>query len=250
MKPFYAVLGTTLLMLTGTVALADSHMATIQTAVPLNKVTYQIVDEDWASSQTAKVTVAMDASLNQTKLDRIHQDLQAKLNNIAANANWHITTFQRVKNDSGLEQIHAEAQVRLSTTHLSSLRVNAKNVSTPGEKFTVQSIDYSPSTVDIQTVHANLRSRIYQQAKTELANLNKLYPKQPPYYLHKIDFNTVSTTPAPQMMMATATRNRATSDTDSDLPTSKQITETATVVLASQPDKAAPHTNALDSKVR
>lgn len=242
MKRIDRILSTLTLTLFSTMALASGDVANIRTVVPLNKVTYQVVEKGWATSQTAKVTVAMDASLNQAKLDHIHQDLQSKLDSIAKGANWHITTFQRVRNDSGLEQIHAQAQTRLNTANLSNVRVSAKKISTPGEKFTIQSIDYSPSTMDIQAVHASLRARIYQQAKTELASLNKLYANQL-YYLHQIDFNTVIAAPRPQMMMATATRAAPGSadDTDNNLPTSEQITETATVVLASKPNQGTGH---------
>ncbi len=202
---------------------------------PLNTVTYQFVQEGWATSDTAEVTMAIDASVGQAKLDLIHQDIQAKLKQAAGNADWHITVFQRDKNNSGLEQIHAEASARLPIAGLGAIRANAKKLSSPGETFSVQNIDYSPSTAEIQKQHAELRDSMYAAVKAELARLNKVYPDQP-YYLHEIDFGTALTAPMPRAMLATERSPQGLAQNDENsLPMSQQITEMATVILASKP---------------
>jgi hypothetical protein len=214
-------------------AILSAQPATIITWPPLDTITYQVVQEGWTNSQSAEVTVAIDANLDQAKLDRIQQDIQTKLQQVALNADWRITVFQRDKSNSGLEQVHAEASARLPLAGLSSIRAAAKKVSIQGETFTVQNIDYSPSTAEVEAVHADLRNSIYSQVKPELARLNKLYPDKA-YYLHQIDFNTVLSAPSPRMMLATA-HPQAEGDSANDLPVSQRIVETATVVLASKP---------------
>ncbi|MCD6055541.1 MAG: hypothetical protein K0R12_503 [Gammaproteobacteria bacterium] len=196
----------------------------------LNTITYQVVQEGWANSQTAEVTVAIDGNLDQAKLDRIQQDIQTKLQQVALNVDWRITVFQRDKSNSGLEQVHVEASARLPLAALGSIRAAAKKVSVQGETFTVQNIDYSPSTAEIEAVHADLRNSIYAEVKPELARLSKLYPDQS-YYLHQIDFNTVLSAPSPRMMLATATPQAEAGGANDLL--SQRIVETATVVLAS-----------------
>lgn len=217
------------------VALSLSTISTVAIAAntnypPLDKVSFQLSAEQWATTQTAKVTVRVNATLTDSQLGAIHTVLMNNLKKIAADAKWHITEFNRSKNQSGLEQLYATAQARIPETALSSLRQKAKAVTKPGATYTIGSIDFSPSQAEIQTVKANLRSNIYAQTKAELARLNKEYPSER-FFLHSINFNSGVVMPRPQMR--TMVLAEAKVGNSAPMAVSDKITLNANVVLAS-----------------
>src|ERR1700734_3787977 len=77
---------------------------------PLPQVTLQLSAEQWVTTQTAKVTVAMDALLNKEQLATAQQNFQAALNKIAGDATWHIIHFSQSESKANLEQLHAVAE--------------------------------------------------------------------------------------------------------------------------------------------
>ncbi len=199
----------------------------IQTMQP-GKVSLQLSAEKWATTKSAKVIVGINATLNDTQLTSIHSDILQKLKKIVPNADWHITEFNRNKNQSGLEQLMAAATARVPENELSNLRKNAKAVSKPGESYTIRTIEYSPSLKEIETVEANLRNEIYQEAKQELTRLNKVYPEEH-FFLQDINFNGNLIVPKPQpasMMFAKVATSAA-------MSVSQKITLNAVVTLAS-----------------
>lgn len=201
---------------------------------PLNQISLQLNAEQWAATQTANVVVSVDASLDKLGLGEAQQTVLQKLNSIAK-ANWQITRFDRSQDQSGLETVHIEAQTRLATNALAGLRDAAKNVSKPGQTYRIQSIEFTPSLAEIEAVRLALRASIYSRAKSELAELNKMYPDQH-YFLHGIDFNPPTVTPTPiplQKNMFAVTRVV----TAEPLVINANVQMTANVVFASQPPK-------------
>jgi len=150
----------------------------------LNKVTYELTAEDWAKTNTATVSVGVDAVFDENKLEQVRTDILQKLNQLTPGAQWHITTFSRNQDQSGLERLQVQAQARVNNTALGDLRQQAKSLSKPGQTFTILNIDYSPSLAEIEATRLELHKQIYNQAKAELAQLNQLYPNQK-YYLHR-----------------------------------------------------------------
>lgn len=162
----------------------------------LNKVLYQTSVEEWVTTQTAEVTVSVNASLNEEKLAKAHGDILNKLSKIAK-SDWHITQFNRNPNESGLEQLQVMAQTRLPETALSNLREQAKSVSQPGETFKIETVAFEPTLQEIESTRSQLRGMVYHQVQQELTELNKLYPTQK-YVVHTIDF-LEGMTPRPRM---------------------------------------------------
>ena len=60
----------------------------------LPQVSLQLTAEQWVTTQTSKVTVAMDALLNKEQLAKAQGNFQAGLNKIASGVEWHIRIFQ------------------------------------------------------------------------------------------------------------------------------------------------------------
>ncbi len=141
-----------------------------------DKVIMLVQGEMWATTNTAKATARINAILNKTGLDQVHKTVMQKLATLSTKSVWHITSFNRSQDKSGLEQVEILAEARIPEADLAGIRDRAKNISRPGETFTIDDIDFHPGLEDIEATHSRLRSKIYEQAKMELANLNKAYP--------------------------------------------------------------------------
>ena len=170
-----------LLVSNGVFAAANSKSS------PLNLVTFQLNAEQWVTTQTAKVIVNINAAMGTTGLANVHQDVIQRLELLSQKAAWHVTSFRRSQDSSGLERVIVRAEARLPESALAKLRDSAKRISRPGLKVTIADIQFTPSWKEIQGVRAVLRSKIYGLAKKELAHLNKVYPEQH-YQLHKLTF--------------------------------------------------------------
>jgi hypothetical protein len=165
---------------------------------PLNKVSLQLTSEQWVMTKTALVNVNVNAAVNNQGLEQIQNNVTQKLNSIAP-GEWHIMSFDRQLDKSGLESVQIAAQARLPQAQLTGLRDKAKKITLPGMTFTIDTIQFVPSEGEIRQANINLRNNIYQQAKQELDTLNKIYPNQK-YFLNQINF--FSTPPVSIMPMA------------------------------------------------
>jgi hypothetical protein len=205
----------------------------------LNQVSLQFSAEQWVTTKSALVTVAVNASVNDSGLEKIQNEVLTKLNDISNQGEWHIVSFDRNQDQSGLERVQILAQVRLDSAHLSGLRDKAKSISKPGETFTIDNVEFSPSADELRVTNTALRNDIYQQIKAELADLSKLYPEDK-YYLHNVSFLTdmsvqpvsaykvnamVSTTASPQPMRANT------------ISVGAKLKITANVILATAPNQ-------------
>lgn len=166
-----------------------ASFAALDLAPLLNKVTLQLQAEDWLTTQTALVDVGINTAVSDKGVERVQGDVLAQLKRLSDKATWHILSYNRQQDQSGLESIQMIAQARLPQSELSGLRTKAKSMSKPGETYTIDNIQFTPSTEDVMQMNNTLRNNIYNQAKLETDTLNKIYPGQN-YYLHQIDFVT------------------------------------------------------------
>jgi hypothetical protein len=214
------------LFLLQTNALAD------ETSPNLNKVTLEFKAEQWVSTKTALVTIGINATLADKAFEKIHGDILNKLKTLSAQAEWHITGFNRTVDKSGLEQLQAQAVARIPETDIGSLRNQVKSVSKPGETYSVDDIQYSASDTEIRDVKVALRENIYQQINAEIARLNKDFPEQK-YFLNDVNF--IFSQPVPMVnTMAYAKVSGDNAAAAPSLSVSDKIQMNATVILASQ----------------
>ncbi len=192
------IIATGLAILVTSTAYAAAKPQPVQPVGPyprLNDVKYTIAAEQWVTTNTAKVIMSIDANLDQAGLDKLQTQVLEHLNAMAKDANWRLTQFNRSQDQSGLEKVQIQAQARLPEQELANIRAQAKKISKPGMKYSVASIDYSPSLGDVEKVRDQLRSDIYTRVKNEIALLEKNYPEQD-YFVHSIDFDPMAR-PAP-----------------------------------------------------
>jgi hypothetical protein len=164
----------------------------------LNTVTLSLHAEQWLTTKSAVVNVSINASVADQGIEKVRSNVMQKLQQIAGKGEWHIVSFNRQQDQSGLESIQMSAQARLEQADLTGLRDKAKSISKAGETYRIDNIEFTPSEDEIRAANTALRAHIYQQAKAEIDTLNTQYPTQK-YSLHKIDFLML---PTPQPMMA------------------------------------------------
>lgn len=206
------------------------------TAVPLepllNKITLQLSAEQWVTTKNALVSVGVNASVAEIGLDKIQSQILDKLSKISNKGEWHIVSFNRSQDQSGLERVQVLAQARLPNNDLAGIRDRAKSISKPGETYTIDNVQLTPSEDELREANNVLRDMIYQQAKAELARINKNYPEQK-YYVHDINFlNEVR----PIAMSANALYMKGGESSAPALAVGDQLKVSATVVLAANPD--------------
>jgi hypothetical protein len=202
----------------------------------LNKVTVQLKAEQWVTSKTALVNVAINASVSNQGIESIQNAVMQKLAQLSNKSEWHIVSFDRQLDKSGLENMQMIAQARLPQTELANLRDKAKSISKPGETFTIDSVLFTPSDAELKQANMDLRNNLYQQVKTEIESLNKQYPDQK-YYLHQLDFQSLMPTPIfAQMNTMVAMKASVASTSSSSLAVGNKQELLATAVLAAMPD--------------
>jgi hypothetical protein len=197
-------------------------------AVPaLNTVTLQLKSEQWLVTKTALVTIVVNAALSDQGIDKIQTEVMQKLSQVAK-TDWHVVSFNRQQDKTGLEGVTIRAQARVMQSDMSGLRNAAKSISKPGETFSVDNVEFTPTEDETRNANSALRNDIYQQAKRELDVLNNIYPAQK-YYLHQIDF-----TQTPIVMpMAAAMYTKSAA---APLSVGNKAELQATVVLAAMPE--------------
>lgn len=203
----------------------------------LNKVSLQLKAQQWVTSKTALVNIAINAAVNDQNIEKMQNEVMQKLAQFSNKGEWHIVSLNRQQDQSGLESIQIMAQARLPQTDLTGMRDKAKAISKPGETFSVDNIAFVPSDDELKQADTALRNDVYQQAKAEMDSLNKTYPEQK-YYLHQIDFVSMAPMMAAPMPMAMNTMEKV-GRAAPPLSVGNKMELQATVVIASMPDIVA-----------
>lgn len=197
----------------------------------LNSIKLQLSEEAWVKTDMAKVVVALDASLDQSQLANIHQQILQNLAKIADKVDWHITQFNRSKDQSNLERLQVLAEARLDESHLAKIGRQVEAVSKPGATYRIVSIEYNPSLADIERSRSMLRDKLYEQINLELARLNKVYPNTH-YFVHEINFRENIAPPFAKNQLMVIGAQAASSNFDQAMQVSNQLQLTAEVILA------------------
>lgn len=202
--------------------------------IMLDKVLFQISSKQWVTTQTALLTVSINATLSNADLVKARDGIIMGLNKIAK-GDWHLTELDRSQDSSGLEKLYVQAQVRVNQAVLTDIYQNAKKISTPGTQYEITKVDFKPSLDEIQSVRIKIRELLYQQVNEELSRINKAYPTQN-YSVNNLVFvegekNNVAQ--PPRAYQAKAMGVMAMSATPSSLSVSDELILTAVVEAAS-----------------
>ena len=148
-----------------------------ETQPVLDTVFFQVAAKQWVNTQTALVSVNINATLTNADLAQARTDIMGRLAKVAL-GEWHLVQFNRSQDSSGLEKLYVQAQARIPQSNLTHIYQNAKSVSKPGASYEIGSIEFKPGLDEVQQVRMQLRERLYQQVRDEVARINKIYPTQ------------------------------------------------------------------------
>lgn len=209
---------------------SNVYAADVPVDALLDKVAFQVSAKQWVTTQTALLTVTINATLSNSDLVKVRTDIMSNLAKIAQ-GEWHIIQFDRSQDSSGLEKLNVVAQVRMDQHNLTNVYLTAKSVSKPGANYQIGSIEFKPSLAETQLVRVQLRERLYQLVNDELIRINKVYNTQK-FSLNSLVFledGAEIQTKVPQareMMMVAGASNAA-------LTLSNELMITAVVEVAS-----------------
>ena len=162
------------------VLLAISPISFADVEVPkivLDKIVFQMAAKQWVTTQTALLSVNINATLNNADLVKARAEIMNNLVKISK-GEWHLTEFNRSQDSSGLEKLYVRAQARVDQSALTNIYQNAKSVSSPGAKYEVGTVEFKPSLEEMQLVKEQVRSQLYQKVQNEIDRINKIYPGQ------------------------------------------------------------------------
>lgn len=202
----------------------------------LNKVTLQLQAEQWVPTKTALVSIGVNAAVASRGIEQVQADVQKKLATLSSKADWHLVSYDRQLDKSGLETIQISAQARLPQPDLLNLRDSVKTMSKPGETYTIENIQFTPDDDEIKQSNITLRNNLYEQAKAEIDALNKIYPEQK-YYLHQINFITVPPVMPMAMMRSEMAMPKMGGGLAAPMPIGNKVELHATVVVAAMPEQ-------------
>lgn len=185
-----------LILFYSTMAFADVDYGSL-----LNKVSLNLQVQQWVTTKTALVIVGINAAVADQGIANVQATVLNKLKQLSDKGEWHVMSFNRQQDQSGLESIRITAQARLPQDQLSGLRDKAKSITKPGETYNIDDVQFVPSDDELKQAMISLRNDIYTQVKNEIDALNKTYPDQK-YYVYSIDFGIQPTAPMAANMMA------------------------------------------------
>ncbi len=197
----------------------------------LDTITFQVSAKQWINTQTAVLSVNINATLTNADLVKTRAEIMDKLNKIAK-GEWHLVQFDRSQDSSGLEKLFVQAEARVPQSSLTNVYENAKSVSKAGAVYRIATIEFKPSLDEVQQARVQLRERLYQQASEELDRINKIYSVQS-YSINYLIFNENNETPTPQLKAHTTMNTMAMPASATALTVSNELTLTAMVQVAS-----------------
>lgn len=206
---------------------------------PDDRVTLQLTQEDWVTTKSARVTIAVEAAATGSSANALRADMAKALESVAK-AEWRLTSFNRLQDSTGLERWSASFEARLPENLLGSLADEAKRAGRAGLQLGVAHVDFTPTLEEMQAGEERLRTTLYKRANDQLAALNAAFPGRG-YRLSALDFNGMDgpvAMPAIAYTKAMAVRGEAMASPPAfgdGLERSKKITLTARVEMAAVP---------------
>lgn len=177
-----------LFMLLG-MSVAGSHSVRAEEGYkPDDVVTLNLTVEDWIQTQTAVVTMLIDAAIDSKAVAGAREDVTSMLNGVVPGADWKILRFDRSRDSAGLERWQVLAEARLMDKQLTGLHDKAQKASSPGKQIRVAGIRFTPTLAEREAVEAKLRGQIYKRVADEIAALKATFPDRS-YRAGTISFN-------------------------------------------------------------
>ncbi len=140
------------------------------TEIPMDTINLNFTVEEWLNSETAEVTINVDASL-----DAEGHELKQKVSDALAELNdsvtWRYSRVNRSRDRTGRETWQIGAQARMTDDALDDLSGKCRKLGEPGLQFRVGSVDYTPTAEAVETLNRSLREKVNELIENELVRL-------------------------------------------------------------------------------
>jgi len=143
--------------------------------IPMDTISLSFTVEDWINSDTAEVTMTINASTEgQEGLD-LRTEIKAALESLI-DTEWRFIDINRSTGRSGLEEWNVMAQARVEEKDLNNLPSRAKELGRKGLQYRVGNVDFTPTKEQFENLYRELRSKINGLISAELKTLGSELP--------------------------------------------------------------------------
>ena len=143
--------------------------------IPMDDINLSFTVEDWINSNTAEVTMTVNASTEgQDGLD-LRTEIKEALETLV-DTEWRFIDISRNTGRSGLEEWNVMAQARVEEKDLNNLPSRAKELGRKGLQYRVGNVDFTPTKEQFEDLYRDLRSKINRLISEELSTLNSELP--------------------------------------------------------------------------
>lgn len=180
---------------------AGALPAAAQIIQPRDEIVLNLSVEGWVETKTARVLAVADVAIAAEDRNVVRDRMMAALKKLSPDGEWRISQFNRAQDAAGLERWRVTAETRLLEKSLAGLDERAKQQSQPGLQLRIQAIQFTPTLEEREAALADLRGRLYEQAKVETARVAKLWPERN-FRVARIEIASPAyrTLPAPMMV--------------------------------------------------
>ncbi|MEC4594954.1 MULTISPECIES: hypothetical protein [Nitrospirillum] len=206
--------------------------AQIMAAQPVqDQVTLTLTAEDWVKTDTARVSLTVDAGGGNAGSARA--DVLKAAQAVSDKGEWRVVSFDRQQDAAGLDHWRAALEARLPEAQLGGLADRARQASRAGLQIRVEGVDFTPTLAEQEAVRTRLRETLYRRVTEEMKGLNAAFPGRD-FRVGRVDFN------APVMsggmrrapVMAMAKMADAAPAEDGGLDVAQKATQTAHVTFS------------------
>ncbi len=148
--------------------------AAAQVIMPtMDQVTVQLTQEDWVRTETARVTLVVDAV---GAGGSVRDEVLKAAGGVSDRAEWRIVSFDRRQDEAGLDKWQAVLETRLPEAGLGGLEERARKASRAGLQMRIAGVDFTPTVAEIEAARSRLRAQIYTRVTEELKAVNAQFP--------------------------------------------------------------------------
>ncbi|MFZ9036203.1 MAG: hypothetical protein ACO2ZM_08840 [Francisellaceae bacterium] len=207
------------------VAVGVSYAGTMPVIYPENN-TLNFTTENHTEvfSNTAKVMVTINSTVNGDEQNTIYAEALSMLNNAVPGVNWKLSSSNESQTTSGVINSRLEFESRLQQDQIDQL---TKALATPvssNQRTEVKVLGFSPDTSQLNQAKYKLMLSIYQEIQSFVTMFNKKTGSH--YFIQSISFNDQEGGQIPEPRVQRYRKD------DLDLTLSKEVKLSAYVTLA------------------
>ncbi|WP_044564297.1 hypothetical protein [Azospirillum sp. B4] len=211
---------------------ASPAAAQMMAAPPVqDQVTLTLSAEDWVKTDTARVTLTVDAGGGNAGSARA--DVLKAAAAVSDKGEWRVVAFDRQQDAAGLDRWRAELEARLPEAQLGGLADRARQASRAGLQIRVEGVDFHPTLAEEEAARTRLREALYRRVTEELKGLNAAFPGRD-FRVGRVDFSApvLAGVPRPRMMAMDKMAAEPPEDSGGGLDVAQKATQTARVTFS------------------